>query len=171
MSAYLGGGGQDSGNAIALSQTGNGDIFVAGTTNSSTNFPIVPLESPTNDVPGRSAYAGQRRRIRNQDFGGKLPETLALDIESGLPESGRILGVDLGADVVEHRNIKNSGTGTLNFISSGNNVPAITASGDFSISNNTCGIPPNAQLAAGASCSVPWSLRPRKRTAFRRVDN
>jgi hypothetical protein len=155
MSAYLGGCCLDSGNAIALSKTGNGDIYVAGTTTSSTNFPIVPLESPANDVLGRSAYAGNGDAFVTRISGASFPKITPSPTNLNFPSQAEYWASTSASTSWNTVTLTNSGTGTLNFIS-----PGITASGDFSVSNNNCGTPPNAQLAAGASCSVTVVFTP-----------
>ena len=154
MSAYLGGNGLDSANGIALSKTGSGDIYVAGTT-TSTNFPIVPLEGPTNDVLGRSVIAGSgtSNAFVTRISGASFPKITLSTTNLNFP--AQAVGWISTAAQVQTVTLTNSGTGALNFIS-----PGITASGDFSVSNNTCGTPPNAQLAAGASCVVTVSFMP-----------
>ncbi|MGA2962417.1 MAG: choice-of-anchor D domain-containing protein [Candidatus Korobacteraceae bacterium] len=161
MSAYLGGCCLDSGNAIALSKTGNGDIFVAGTTNSTTNFPIVPREGPTNDVLGRSAMAGTAgNAFVTRISGASFPILTLSTTNLVFPNQAEYWATTSVPTSWNTVTITNSGTGTLNFTSSGSNQPAITASGDFSVSNNTCGTPPNAQLAAGDSCFVTVVFTP-----------
>ncbi len=157
MSAYLGGNSGDQGNAIALSKSGNGDIYLAGNTNSS-NFPIVPIVSPTNPVVfGRNTYANNGDAFVTKISGASFPKiTLSTsNLNFLVPQA-----VDWASTAAQMQSVTltNSGTATLHFLSPG--IAMSESPSSFSIYNNTCGTPPNAQLLPGSSCTVTVSFTP-----------
>lgn len=151
MSAYLGGSGVDQGNAIAVSRTGSGDIYVAGKT-SSTNFPVKPLANPSSPLPGRTTNAGNGDSFVTMISGASFPKITLSTTNLTFPNQA--VGWASTSAQMQAVTLQNTGTATLNFLS------PITASNDFSVSNNTCGTPPNAQLPAGNSCTVTVSFKP-----------
>ena len=153
MSAYLGGNSVDQANAIALSASGNGDFYVAGNT-TSTNFQVVPL--PVSGQPltsGRNAPAGGGDAFVTMISGASFPAVTPSATNLNFPNQA--LGSTSAVSQMQTLTLQNTGTVTLHFL-----APGISVSGDFSIANNTCGTPPNAQLSAGNSCKVTVSFTP-----------
>jgi hypothetical protein len=151
MSAYLGGSGNsgDQGNAIALSTTGTGDIYVAGNT-SSTDFPLNP-PAPAVPVFGRSAYAGDP----SDAFVTKIDGT-SFPLATISPTSLNFGNQAVGFSSLTTKPVTLSSTGSapLSFVGTG-----ITASGDFTQSNN-CGTGLTAVGGGKASCTITVTFTP-----------
>ena len=148
MSAYLGGSGGDQGNAIALSQTGNGDIYVAGNTNSY-DFPVVPVPG-NNTVPGISAYAGNGDAFATKISGASFPTVTVAPASQSLVFANQAVGFSSAA------------TQTVTLTSTGV-VPVainnIAISGDFSQANN-CGTGLTAAGGNQTSCTITVTFTP-----------
>ena len=135
MSAYLGGAGIDSANGVALANSGGGifDIFLVGNT-TSTDFPNVSSVQATNKGNGDAFVT----KINGQSFP-------MLTVTSADPLTFTTSVAVGWSSAVQPITVQAS-QATVHFTS-------ITATGDFS-QTNTCGTPPNAQLAPGISCTI-----------------
>ncbi len=152
MSAYLGGSRLDQGNAIALGRTGNNDFYIAGNT-TSTDFPIVPLDTPGNHVVGKTTNAGNGDAFVTMISGASFPKIALSTANLSFPDQA--VGWASTPTQVQTVTLTNIGSATLEFVS-----PGITANNDFTVTGNTCGTPPNAHLAASSTCTVTVTFKP-----------
>ncbi len=149
MSAYLGGSAGDQANAIALSKSGNGDIYLAGNTNSS-DFPLEPVANPTNPVLGISAYAGNGDAFVTKVSGASFPTVTVSPANQLTFTTGQAVGFSVAST-------------TLVTLTSTGQVPvtitSITASGDFTEAN-TCGTGLPAGTSNQNTCTITVTFTP-----------
>jgi hypothetical protein len=148
MSAYLGGSGGDQGNAIALSQTGSGDIYVAGNT-SSYDFPVVPVPG-NNTVAGISAYAGNGDAFVTKISGASFPMVTVAPASQSLVFANQAVGFSSAVT----KTVTLTSTGVVPVA-----INNITTSGDFSQTNN-CGTGLTATGGSQPSCTITVTFTP-----------
>ena len=149
MSAYLGGSGGDQANAMALSPTGNGDIYLAGNTNSY-DFPLVPVAVPGNTVLGRSANAGNGDAFVTKVLGASFPMVTISPISQSLTFANQAVGFSSVA------------TQTVTLTSTGQvplTINSITSTGDFT-QVNTCGTGLPAATSSQNTCTITVTFTP-----------
>jgi hypothetical protein len=149
MSAYLGGSGGDQANAMALSPTGNGDIYLAGNTNSY-DFPLVPVAVPGNTVLGRSANAGNGDAFVTKVLGASFPMVTISPISQSLTFANQAVGFSSAA------------TQTVTLTSTGQvplTINSITSTGDFT-QVNTCGTGLPAATSSQNTCTITVTFTP-----------
>jgi hypothetical protein len=147
MSAYLGGStGADQANAIALSPSGNGDIYVAGNTGSS-DFPLMPL-APLNPVIGRSAYAGDGDVFVSKILGASFPAVTVTPLSLNFGNQT----VGFSSSTTKTITLQSTGPATLN-------ITSITGSAEFS-ETNTCGARLSPAGGANTTCTITVTFTP-----------
>jgi hypothetical protein len=132
MSTYLGGTGDDIGNAIVRDAADN--VFVVGST-TSTDFPTA--------TPFQPANAGETDAFVTEL--GMVTAPVVTLTPSTLTFASQGVGT---ASAAQNLTLSNIGNDTLT-------ISSITASGDFA-QTNTCG----SSLAAGASCTISVTFTP-----------
>ena len=147
VSAYLGGSGGDQANAIVLSPSGNGDIYLAGNTNSS-DFPVVPVVPYSSTVPGISSNAGNGDAFVTMILGSSFPQVSINPSSLTFPD--QVVG--FSSSTTETITVTSTGTVPLT-------INSIGVSGDFS-QTNTCGtgLPPNT--SSQNSCTITVTFTP-----------
>jgi hypothetical protein len=148
MSAYLGGSSLDQANAVALSKSGNGDIYVAGTTTSA-DFPLSPLPPPPPAVPGISAYAGNGDAFVTKILGASFPSVSVTPKSLDFPD--QVVGFSSSTTLLV--TVQSTGQAILHFTN------PITATGDFSQTNN-CGTQLTPQGGAQDHCTITVTFTP-----------
>ncbi len=142
MSAYLGGSATDQGNAIALSPTGSGDIYVAGNTGS-VDFPV------KNAVAGQAIAAGGGDAWAAKILGTSFPSVSVTP--SSLNFGQQVVG--FSSPTTQTVTIKSTGQAFLT-------INNITASGDFTQSNN-CGSQLTPAGGTKDTCTVTLTFTPK----------
>jgi hypothetical protein len=149
MSAYLGGSSGDQANAVVLSKSGNGDIYLAGNT-SSYDFPIVPVVASGSTVAGRSANAGNGDAFVSKILGASFPMITIAPASQSLTFVDQVVG------------FSSTTTETVTLTSTGQvplTISSITASGDFT-QTNTCGTGLPANTSSQNSCTITVTFTP-----------
>ena len=150
MSAYLGGSQGDQANAIALSPNGNGDIYLAGNTNSS-DFPLEPL-APATPVLGLSAYAGKGDGFVTKIEGASFPMVTITPTNQSLTFADQVVG------------FSSASTLTVGLTSTGMvplTISSIATTGDFTQTNN-CNVPTGLPPATNSqnTCTITVTFTP-----------
>ncbi len=150
MMAYLGGAASEQGNAIVLDQSGKGDIYIAGTTQS-LDFPLLPAAPPAALVVGQTSYGGGTSdafvtMINGASFpqAQLTPTTLNFGSQN-VGGTGSTLTVSL----------RNIGNGILSI----SGISIVGTGGDYSQTNNC---PSQLSPAGGAkdNCTITVTFTP-----------
>jgi hypothetical protein len=134
---------------MALSPTGNGDIYLAGNTNSY-DFPLVPVAVPGNTVLGRSANAGNGDAFVTKVLGASFPMVTISPISQSLTFANQAVGFSSAA------------TQTVTLTSTGQvplTINSITSTGDFT-QVNTCGTGLPAATSSQNTCTITVTFTP-----------
>jgi len=148
MSAYLGGSSDDQANAVALSKSGNGNIYLAGNTTSE-DFPLSPLPTPATAVPGISAYAGNGDAFVTMILGSSFPTVSVTPTSLQFPN--QVVGFSSSTTLPV--TVQSTGQAILHFTGS------ITATGDFSQTNN-CGTQLTPKGGTDDHCTITVTFTP-----------
>lgn len=141
MSAYLGGSATDQGNAIALSPTGSGDIYLAGGTGS-VDFPLKDA------VAGQTLASGGGDAWAAKILGTSFPSVTINP--TSLNFGQQVVG--FSSSTTQTVTIKSTGQAFLT-------INSITASGDFTQANN-CGQQLTPAGGTKDTCTVTLTFTP-----------
>ena len=148
MSAYLGGSAGDQGNAIALSPSGNGDIYLAGNTNSY-DFPLEPL-APASPVVGISQYALNGDAFVTKILGASFPALKISPVSQSLTFADQTVGFSSAAT----QTVTLTSTGQVPLL-----ISSITTTGDFKQAN-TCGTGLPGASSSQNTCTITVTFTP-----------